>query len=92
MAVRRTTPTTTPAATPATFGPLLAGTDVVVMTVVVGWVSPGAVTTTVLACVTTDGSEAFVVEGAAAAAVDDCGLEEDTWLFEFEEPEVLSGL
>ena len=65
MALNATTPTTTPAAIPATFGPLLPdlGLSVVVMTVVCACDWPGAVTTMVLACVTTDAVGVLVVVG-----------------------------
>jgi len=71
-------PTTTPAAMPALFGPLEGGTLVVVMIVSFALVWPGAVTTIVLALVTTDGGCFFVGVGdaAAGAGVDD----EDTAL------------
>ena len=56
-------------------------------------------TTTVDACVTTDGSDAFVVVGAAAAADDDCVPGDADCVSELEseldaalEPETLPGL
>ena len=105
IAVRATRPTTTPAAIPATFGPFFVAIEVVVMTVVVGCVCPGAVTTTVDAWVTTDGSDAFVVVGAAAAADDGSVSGDADWVSELEsvldaalepeldpEPDTLPGL
>ena len=62
-------PTTTPAAIPALLGPLEDGTCVVVMIVCCAVVWPAAVTTIVLALVTTDG-DPFSVGDAPADDVD----------------------
>ena len=60
MALNTTMPTTTPAAIPATLGPPLdLASSVVVITVICACVCPGAVTTIVLARVTTEGAELF---------------------------------
>ena len=67
-----TTPTTTPAAMPAVFGPFgfsFAAEDGAGAVVV--W--PGAVTTTVFPMVTTDGDDLRVVLGTGAAVV--CGVD-----------------
>ena len=58
------------------------------ITVVVGWLWPGAVTTTVDAWVTTDGSDDFVVVGTAAAADDDCVSELESVLDAALDPEL----
>ena len=55
MALRTTIPATTPAAIPALFGPLGCAVCVVTMTVGLPLSCPGAVTTIVLAFVTTEG-------------------------------------
>ena len=64
------------------------------MTVVVGCVCPGAVTTTVDACVTTDGCDVFVGDGVAAAADDDDSVSGDAdCVSELDpEPDALPGL
>ena len=69
MAPMATTPMTTPAATPALFGPPDDGAFVVVIIVSCGCalVCPGAVTIIVLALVTTDGDTFWVGDGV------DCG-------------------
>lgn len=83
-------PTITPAAMAALFGPLDFGMLVVVMIVSFALVWPGAVTTIVLAFVTTDGGCFFVGVGVAAAVVweedEDSELElESEFELEFED-------
>ena len=67
MAQTAATPTTTPAAMPAVFGPLDFSSFGVGAGAVVVW--PGAVTTTVFPTVTTDGVDFGVVLAAGAAVV-----------------------
>ena len=69
IALSATIPTTTPAAIPALLGPLEDGACVVVMIVCCAVVWPAAVTTIVLALVTTDG-DPFSVGDAPADDVD----------------------
>ena len=86
IALKATMPTITPAAMPALLGPLDGGVCVVVMTVSWASVWPGAVTTIVLAFVTTDGGPFCVGDGsgfevddvAAALAILEVVVESDS--------------